>query len=86
MYLFVDSSIRGGLSQNSKSYTKEKSKYMSNNDELLMESYTLCLDANNLYGYTMCAHLPQGNLKQNFKEWKNDKFQVQMRKVKRIFN
>ena len=74
MYLFVDSSIRGGLSQNSKWYAKKNNKYMSKNEKSLMESYTLYLDAYNLYVYAMCAHLPQGNLKWNFEEWKNDKF------------
>ena len=54
MFLFVESSIRGGLSQISKRYAKANNKYMSTYDKSLMDSYILYLDANNLYGYAMC--------------------------------
>ena len=47
MYLFVESSIRGGLSQISKRYAKANNKYMSDYDKSLMDSYILYLDANN---------------------------------------
>ena len=52
-YLFIESSIRGGLCQISKRYAKANNKYMSNYDKSLMDSYILSLDANTLYGYAM---------------------------------
>ena len=68
MFLFVESSIRGGLSQISKRYAKANNKYMSTYDKSLMDSYILYLDANNLYGYAMCEYLPKGNFKWNTEE------------------
>ena len=64
MYLFVESSIRGGLSQISKRYAKANNKYMSSGyDASTMDSYILYLDANNLYGYAMCEYLPKSGFK-----------------------
>ena len=73
MYLFIESSIRGDLSQISKRYAQSNNKYMSDYDKSLMDSYILYLDANNLYGYAMCEYLPQSNFKWNTEEWDNDK-------------
>ena len=73
MCLFVETSIRGSLSQISKRYAKANSKYMSNYDKSLMDSCILYLDANNLCGYAMCEYLPQSNFKWNFEEWNTDK-------------
>ena len=73
MYLFIESSIRGGLSQISKRYAQANNKYMSDYDKSLMDSYILYLDANNLYGYAMCEYLPKGNYKWNNEEWTTDK-------------
>jgi hypothetical protein len=69
IYLFVEDSIRGGLSQISKRYAKANNKYMSNYNEKEIDEYILYLDANNLYGYAMSEHLPQGNFKWTKKEW-----------------
>ena len=44
MYLFIESSIRGGLSQISKRYAQANNKYMSDYDKSLMDSYILYLD------------------------------------------
>ena len=74
MYLFIESSIRGGLSQISKRYAQANNKYMSNYDKSLMDSYILYLDANNLYSYAMCEYLPQANFQWNNEEWTTDKF------------
>ena len=73
MYLFIESSIRGGLSQICKRYAQANNKYMSDYDKSLMDSYILYLDANNLYGYAMCKYLPQSNFKWNTDLWTTDK-------------
>ena len=73
MYFFVESSIRGGLSQILKQYAKANNKYMSNYDKSLMDSYILYLDAYNLHGYAKCEYLPKGKFKWNSKEWTTDK-------------
>ena len=70
MYLFVESSIRGGLSQISKRYAKANNKYMSSGyNEKIDDSYILYLDANNLYGYAMCEYLPKSGFKWNDDRW-----------------
>ena len=53
-YLFIESGIRGGMSQISKRYAKannDKIKEYENTKEL---SHITYLDANNLYGWAMC--------------------------------
>jgi len=73
MYEFVESSIRGGLSQISKRYAKANNKYMSSGyNEKIDDSYILYLDANNLYGYAMCEYLPKSGFKWNEETWKKE--------------
>jgi hypothetical protein len=69
MYLLVEASIRGGLSQISKRYAKANNKYMSEYDTNAIDEYILYLDANNLYGHGMSAFLPQSGFKWNKMEW-----------------
>ena len=71
-YLFFESGIRGGLSQISKRHATANNKYMSNYNEKLEDEYILYLDANNLYGYSMCQYLPKGD----FKWSTNEKFLI----------
>jgi len=73
MYLFFESSIRGGLSQISKRYAKANNKYMSDYNESIQESYILYLDANNLYGAGMISYLPQSDFQWNNEIWTDDK-------------
>jgi hypothetical protein len=70
--MFEDN-IRGGLSQISKRYAKANNKYLSKYAKKQMDEYILYLDANNLYGYSMCQYLPIGNFEWNHEEWTNDK-------------
>lgn len=73
MYEFVESGIRGGLSQISKRYAKANNKYMSNYDNSKYVSYILYLDANNLYAWAMIQFMPCKNFKWNKDEWNLEK-------------
>ena len=72
MYLFLMDSIRGGITQVNKKYSKADNKYTKNqyneweNKKLKtnnLNKYLLYLDANNLYGYSMSKKLPYENFK-----------------------
>ena len=80
MYLFLMDSIRGGITQVNKKYSKADNKYTRSqhnewkNKKLRKNSktndlnkYLLYLDANNLYGFSMSQPLPYKNFK-----WSND--------------
>ncbi len=73
MYLFVESGIRGGLSQISKRYAKANNKYMKNYNPKQMDEYILYLDANNLYGYAMLKYLPRDNFHWSLEQWTDAK-------------
>ena len=71
-YEFIESGIRGGLSQISTRYAKANNKYMKIYDPKQEESYIVYLDANNLYGGSMNEYLPYGGFKltnTNVDEW-----------------
>lgn len=75
MYEFMESGIRGGLSQISTRYAKANNKYMSegyNPDQ--EDNYLLYLDANNLYGWAMSQYMPfQGFKWNNEDQWDREK-------------
>ena len=72
-YNFIESGIRGGISQISKRYAQANNKYMSNYDNTKLDEYILYLDANNLYGYAMSQYLPLKNFKwNNENDWVSD--------------
>ena len=73
MYLFVESGIRGGISQISKRHAIANNKYMKSYEEKKEESYIVYLDANNLYGGAMCEHMPVRDFKWNKDEWTKEK-------------
>ena len=73
MYLFIEQSIRGGLSQISKRYAKANNKYMDDYNKEKPETYISYFDANNLYGWSMCNYLPYKDFKWNMDEWNKEK-------------
>ena len=54
MLLMFEKGLRGGLCQSIKRYATANNKYMENYDETKESSFLVNLDANNLYGWTMC--------------------------------
>ena len=62
-YLFCESGIRGGISMISHRYAKANNPYMKSYDKTKETSYIQYLDANNLYGHSMCQKLPYSEFK-----------------------
>ena len=73
MYLFCENGIRGGVSQISTRHAIANNKYLENYDKSKEDSYIVYLDANNLYGHSMCQYLPVGGFKWNVEEWTKEK-------------
>ena len=63
MYLFVERALRGGISYIANRYGKANNKYMKNFNPKEAIKYIMYLDANNLYGWAMCQHLPVGGFR-----------------------
>ena len=69
MYEFVESGIRGGLSQISTRHAVANHKYLSNYDKTKEDNYIIYLDANNLYGWAMSQYMPYANFKWSDKQF-----------------
>ena len=54
---------RGGICQATHRYVKANNKYMKNHDKDKEPSYLVYVDANNLYGWSMCKKLPVSDFK-----------------------
>ena len=60
MHLFIEKGMRGGISYIAKRHSKANNKYMRSYDSNEESVYIICLDANNLYGWTIIQYLPYG--------------------------
>ena len=63
MLLMFEDGTRGGISQATHKYATANNKYMKNFNKELISTFLQYLDANNLYGWTMCKKLPIGEFK-----------------------
>ena len=63
MLLMFEEGTRGGICQAVHRYVRANNKYMNNCDEDKELSYLVYVDANNLYGWSMCKKLPVSDLK-----------------------
>jgi hypothetical protein len=73
MFEFVESGIRGGVSQISKRHAIANNKYMKTYDKSKEDSYIVYLDSNNLYGKSMTEYLPYKDFKWNNEKWTKKK-------------
>ena len=61
MIIMFERGIKGGITQAIHRYSSANNKYMSNYNPNIPSSFLMYLDANNLYGWSMCRKLPLSN-------------------------
>ena len=76
MLLMVEKGARGGICLAIHRYAKANNNYMKNYDKDIISSYSMYLDANNLYGWEMSQKLPVNGFKwvKNFSECNSTEF------------
>ena len=63
MYIFIEKSIRGGISMISKRFALANHTMLDKFDMNKRLQHLIYLDANNLYGWAMSQYLPTGKFK-----------------------
>ena len=63
MYLFIEKSLRGGISYTAKRYAKANNKYVKIYNSKKPSKFITYLDMNNLCGWAMSGYLPYGRFK-----------------------
>ena len=63
MYIFLEKSMRGGVSYISNRYSKAKNKYLKPYDPKQESKHIIYLDVNKFYGYAMSKFLPTSGFK-----------------------
>ena len=58
VHQFIERGMRGGISMVTERYAKANNRYMPDHEPSKPTSFLQYLDANNLYGWAMCQHLP----------------------------
>ena len=62
-YLFIEEGLNDGISYIAKRYAKANNKYMKNCNPKKPSKFTIYLDKNNLYGWTVSEYLPYERFK-----------------------
>lgn len=73
MYIMLESSKRGGITQSILRYAQANNQYMSNFDDSQSKKFITYIDANNLYGWAMTQCMPVNGFKWNNDEWTAEK-------------
>ena len=72
MLLMFEKGIRGGICQSIHRYSTANNKYMKNHNKKVKSTFLEYLEANNLYGWTMCKKVPVGKFK-----WSKPKYHTE---------
>ena len=76
IYNFIESGIRGGISQITHRYAEVNNKYLNHYDKNKEDSYIIYYDANALYSSAMSTYLPYKDFQWNNDEWSEKKILI----------